>query len=103
MKVTRVKEIRPDRQAFGDSIDPPLDPDWSDLKKLQWNAAVVECDHNLPEGTIKVHYFPTNYNVVVKTPGRVSSSAVHSWEDAWSLINGISKGLWLAEDVRRSS
>lgn len=85
--------------ATGSRIDPPLNDSWSDLKKLEWKAAVIEADTGLkieiydPRSATKffggwVRDRPRRYGFLVGC----SSAASFSFGQAWTFMNGIELG-----------
>ena len=92
MEVTRVQD--------GDMscVEPPLDQNWSDRKKLEWHAAVAAYDtgvrFEIRDGSFKVRdrtglwgEKEPHYSVIVG-----GSSSVHSFDSAWTYINGACAG-----------
>ena len=92
MKVTRCSN--------GDEtwIEPPIDQTWTNRKKLEWHAAIVEHDTGvrvrIGDGSFKrrradgrwIEDEP-HYSVNVG-----SSSTVYNFRDAWVYLNGVSAG-----------
>ena len=92
MAVTRVQD--------GDMscVEPPLDQNWSDRKKLEWHAAVAAYGtgvrFEIRDGSSKVRNriglwveHEPHYSVIVG-----GSSSVHSFGSAWIYINGARAG-----------
>ena len=74
----------------GSHIDPPLDPSWTRLEKLRWHAEVASFDTGL---TILVN--PTKKLMPQTFMVTIVGHSGHSdrpFNDAWTLINGISSG-----------
>lgn len=92
MKVERVSD------ETGSHIEPPLQDDWSDLERLQWHAAVVECDAG-----VRVTIKPANawhnglrrsgvYNISYSHERMSGSSSAYTFGQAWTFLNGIELG-----------
>lgn len=77
--------------AHGSHIEPPLDEDWDDLTKLQWQAAVVSADTGLD---IEVIEFPTNFCIHIRstTGGTLASISSQGLRDTWTYLSGIASG-----------
>lgn len=77
-------------------IEPELDPNWSDLQKLEWHAAVVAHDTGLD--LVKVT--KSDYRVGgIPMPGYFCiqigyghSIAPLSFRQSWSYLNGVARG-----------
>lgn len=90
--------------THGSHIEPPLDPDWTDLTKLQWHAAVVTYDTGIPirisDGAYKVQSgdqwvdVPGHYSINV---GSGCRSAL-DYRDAWIYLSGVSAGYEAAKE-----
>jgi hypothetical protein len=97
MNVTRI------HTATGSHIEPPLEPEWSDFKKLLWHATVVEADTGIrlvvTEGGMKRRQSDGGWAAV---PGAYTiaygngSISAFDFERAWSFINGVTLGAELA-------
>lgn len=88
MIVTRVAD------PLGSHIEPPLDPDWSELTKLEWKAAVTQIDTGL---RINIHEVgPDRYAVAVGG----SSSSSRSYYDPWDYLTAVTIG---AEESQRAT
>lgn len=77
------------RRVIGENstyIEPPLDSNWDDLKKLRWNAAVVTEDTGL---RVLVH--PVDLGKYSVQVGNYSAGAV-PYSDAWRYISAVSIG-----------
>lgn len=83
----------------GSHVEPPLDPEWSNLDKLRWHLAVVL--HDVGVDPELIHVEPAR-----STSGGVpyESYSLHyahstfggpSFHNMWNLINGIGIGLSL--------
>lgn len=87
MKVRRVPT------EHGSIVEPALDPDWSELTKLRWVAAVESLDSPVPI-RVSTGYSSTNgvsrleYCVNAGRTGFGSSP----YEHAWTLIIGMGTG-----------
>lgn len=82
------------RSELGSRIDPPLDPDWPPLTRLEWKAAAVAVDTGL---TVEVHEMePGRYSVSVGC----SSISAMPYREAWMYLAGASTG---AEQARRAT
>ena len=92
MEVTRVQDGDMSR------VEPPLGQNWSDRKKLEWHAAVAAYDtgvgFEIRDGSSKVRNriglwveHEPHYSVIVG-----GSSSVHSFDSAWTYINGACAG-----------
>lgn len=76
------------------SIDPPFDPEWSDLTKLRWKTGVL----NLDGCEVRVSYAQLHDDVLdeihdayyISMPGR-SVGAV-SYNQAWGILEGVGLG-----------
>lgn len=90
--VTRV------RTSTGSYVEPPLDPGWDDLTKLQWHAAVVSYDTGL-----NVHISPGDSSIKRFGEWRkihgtysvrcgASSTILPNFHSTWTYLNGISMG-----------
>jgi hypothetical protein len=88
----------------GSHIEPPFNPHWTNLQKLQWQAAVISADSGLP---VTVDLSDTRRKTLFgwrRIPGRY---AVHvdgtgisplTFDSAWDYMNGVLAG---AEAARR--
>lgn len=93
------------RRVYADDgsshIEPPLDQEWSELEKLKWKAEVASDDSGLEIGVAPGEYHIGGvrqpYFYTVNTPH--SSSGPHTFDEAWTRMNGIVTG---AQEVRRS-
>lgn len=95
MNVTRVQD------EHGSHIEPPLEDSWSNLEKLEWQAAVVSADSGIEHIRVsKSHYTIGGllqrgyYCVEVGT----SSVAPLDYRRAWSYLNGVSQGAKAVRD-----
>lgn len=78
----------------GSHIEPECQPHWSDLRKLQWHAAVAMLTVPFE---IKVLEFPENFNLIISNGhGRMSSMSVGTFDRCWAIITG----LIIAEEMR---
>lgn len=91
MRITRV------RDANGSHIEPELDESWDEIRKLQWNAAVVSHDTGL---TITVHPCedlpgPTLYGLGIGDPykGGMTCFAARSYANAWTFLTAVGAGV----------
>lgn len=92
MNVTRVNTGR------GSHIEPPLNPDWPDLTKLEWKAAVVEMDTGLRARVREGGHdelvggawkpIPNSYQLRIGT-GSIGPLAFRS---AWDVLTGAETG-----------
>lgn len=80
MDVTRVREDGKSR------VEPPMDPGWDALTRLQWHAAVVEHDTGLPVAVREEA--PSRY---VASVGRGYLGGL-SYRDTWVFLNGVDTG-----------
>ena len=87
MKVRRI------HTETGSHIEPPLDPNWSDLTKLQWVADVVEHDFGL-RLEVRGHPLdePDRFAVTATADGQSFGSAYYSFNEAWFRINMLGQG-----------
>lgn len=85
----------------GSHIEPPLDPEWTDLNKLRWNLAVTLHDAGLPADTLGVEQGHLtvggqrvwdDYHLTYRH-GTYAGGGYHAM---WSTINGVGIGLRLA-------
>ncbi|MCF3939927.1 hypothetical protein [Gordonia tangerina] len=90
MTVTRV------RYVGGSHIEPPLDPDWSEMDKLRWHAGAVIADAGVPlRITLDDHSrlscngvdVPRMYGLTLGT-----WQSIHSFHDMWDYLNGVRAG-----------
>ncbi|MFC8278454.1 hypothetical protein ACFUJR_39305, partial [Streptomyces sp. NPDC057271] len=88
MNVTRVHTQR------GSHIEPPLDPNWDNLTKLRWHAAVVAHETGL---TVEVEPQPEASDYSVTIVGS-SSAAAYTYREAWVYLSGIGVGHGAALD-----
>lgn len=80
--------------ATGSHIEPALDPDWPELTKLEWKAAVTQIDTGL---RINIHEIgPDRYAVTVGG----SSSSSRSYYDAWDYLTAVTIG---AQEAQRAT
>ncbi|OCH80290.1 hypothetical protein [Gordonia sp. UCD-TK1] len=90
MTVTRVHTER------GSHIEPPLDPEWSQLDKLRWQAGVVIADAGVPL-RISLDDDTRLSRNGVDVPG-IYGLKIGSWHsargfhDMWDYLNGVSAG-----------
>lgn len=100
MKVGRI------HTESGSHIEPPFDPTWDELTKLQWQAAVTSVDC----GGLRIKVHPNAFREKINgewrdVPGYYSLQLDHSsvgslgYRTTWSYLNGISIG-W--REARRS-
>lgn len=84
MRVTRIE-----RDGMS-HVEPPLDSEWSDRKRLEWHAAVAEYDTGVPfaihDGS-RSDSMRTHYTVQVG-----GSAIVLNFDEAWLYIIGASTG-----------
>lgn len=76
-------------------IEPPLDPEWSDLQKLQWHAAIVEMDTGV-KFTIREQR--TNGRLYYGYSYRNVGATANDYYDMWTFLNGFSDGHCAARD-----
>lgn len=89
MTVTRV------HTAGGSHIEPPLDPSWSEMDKLRWQAGVVIADAGVPlritlDDTARLTRNGVNVPVYGLRVGGWHS--VRGFDDMWDYLNGVSAG-----------
>ncbi|QTF81782.1 hypothetical protein SEA_BEEGEE_79 [Gordonia phage BeeGee] len=89
MTVTRV------RDEHGSHIAPPLDPEWSEMDKLRWQAGVVIADAGVPlritlDDTARL----TRNGVDVPVYGlRLGGwHSARGFHDTWDYLNGVRDG-----------
>jgi ABC-type Fe3+ transport system substrate-binding protein len=94
--ITRVQD------ATGSHIEPPLDATWTDLTKLQWQAAVVAHDTGL---TVQVRDRarlnggrPIDgwYGISVGS----NSGSAYDFHEAWTFLTGVAVGASQAATAR---
>lgn len=71
-------------------IEPPMDQSWTRLQKLEWHAAAASHDSGL-----EIVVRPTKKLMPQTFMVTIVGHSGHSdrpYEDAWTLINGISSG-----------
>lgn len=81
--VTRVDD------EHGSHIEPPCDPKWTSLEKLQWHAACVALD--CPSLRIRVTRWPKTPPTYSLTVGGTSIGD-QPFQDAWGYLNGVGTG-----------
>lgn len=82
MKVERVMT------EGGDHIEPPLDPNWTELRKLEWLAAVVAVDTGF---VVTVRQAPSHrWRYCLSGPGWGLSDM--AFAQCWDYLSGISIG-----------
>lgn len=79
--------------ATGSHIEPPLNPDWPELAKLEWKAAVTEIDTGL-----RVRVYEAGPSLYAVTVGGTSTSS-RSYFDSWDYLTAITIG---AQEARRA-
>lgn len=95
MIVTRV------HTDHGSHIEPPLNPEWSLLRKLEWAAAVGTADSGLEITVSHSRYWVDRvlqrdvFNLGID--GAVSGP--HTYQQAWAWIHGVTAG---AQAVRKA-
>lgn len=84
-------EVRRVVNGLSSHIEPPLEEDWSDLEKLQWNAAVATLDTGL---RILVHPMEADVMGRVRYSVQVEniSASARPYFEAWSYISAVSTG-----------
>ena len=98
MKVTRVHD------GGSSYIEPPLEQSWSNLEKLEWQAAVVSEDTGIEHINVtRSHYtigsiLQRGYYCVEVGFGR--SIAPLNFHQAWSYLNGVSTGVEVSTPSR---
>lgn len=78
-------------------IEPPLDPTWSELDKLRWQAGVVEAD----TGAILMlsnHHPDRLYGVSYRTPSRSSSISARPFAETWAFMWAFGSGVQYAKE-----
>lgn len=102
MKVQRFM----DRTRGISTVEPPLDPEWSPLMRLDWKCSLVMHDAGIwrdrvsvAEAMLEVNGEPAA-DVYEVTIGR-SQWGPLSYEQTWSFLNGIAGGLELARAADR--
>jgi hypothetical protein len=89
MAVTRVCDDN------GSHIEPPLDPSWSEMDKLRWQAGVVIADAGVPlritfDDTARLNRNGVDIPVYgLRIGGWHSARGFH---DMWDYLNGVSAG-----------
>ncbi|QMU19333.1 hypothetical protein [Gordonia rubripertincta] len=89
MAVTRV------HTENGSHIEPPLNPDWSELDKLRWKAGVVIADAGVPlRITLNDNARYTSDGVDIPVYGLQlgSMSTSRRFHAMWDYLNGVSAG-----------
>lgn len=81
--------VRRVRERNGSHIEPPLDPDWSQLDKLHWHAAVVLVDSGL---VIRVEAAREKPGRFVLFGAAAYGSPYYRFDEAWDEMNGWRKG-----------
>lgn len=73
--------------------EPPLNPEWSDLRKAAWKAALVsgETRLSITVSDARDDILPTQFHGIrVEVNG--SESGPYRYEDCWTYLNGIQAG-----------
>lgn len=95
MTVTRVHD------SGGSHIEPPLDPEWSDIEKMRWQAGVVLVESGV---TVRINddarYSVNGVDIPVIGIQIGSSSTSRTFHAAWDYLNGVSAG---AREAMRQS
>jgi hypothetical protein len=99
-------EIKRIRTPSGSHIEPPLDQTWSDLEKLEWQAAVTSADSGMritvTPSTSKYwalnRWWPVKGEYDVQFPG--GGTGPFSFHEAWAYLSGISLGAELSPSCR---
>jgi len=101
MSVQRVSDAR------GSHIEPALDPEWDNLTKLQWHAAVIAVDTGyeiwvrpgdtsiLRDGVWET--IADQYNVTIKAGEAWSDCGAGNFGQTWSFLEGVRAGARAAE------
>lgn len=88
MKVQRVETQN------GSAIKPALKDYWSDKKKLEWKAAVLEADYGVVVQVDDSNYSTKRFGVWVPNPGYYTVFGVGplSYRSAWDFMVGLGLG-----------
>ncbi|APC46665.1 hypothetical protein I5H34_gp088 [Mycobacterium phage Empress] len=98
MSLEEVENTRMIRTEHGWTPEPELDPAWPDLVKLRWNAALIRDETGLSVTVHEANYSiggvqQTGWYSVRLRYGMTSSvSVAHSYDSAWTYLNGIRAG-----------
>jgi hypothetical protein len=87
----------------GSHIEPPLDQSWSDLEKLEWQAACVTAETGIEHIQVTRSDYRTSgilqrgyYCVQV---GYGHSIAPLNFYQAWSYLNGVARGTQVRDEA----
>lgn len=88
-------EVRMVPDATGAHVEPPLDPTWSPLQKLEWKIALVRHETGLRIGIRESQYWIGGHKVEGLWDLYIGGTAStgHDFEGAWAYLNGISTGV----------
>lgn len=70
------------------TVEPALDPSWSNAEQIAWQAAVVALDTGL---TVRL-YRDDDLGLFGVQIGRSSTSASYSFHEMWTLLSGVDLG-----------
>ena len=74
--------------------EPPLDPAWPDIVKLDWKAGCVTADTGLDITVeqLTAGLFGRDYSIAIKGEYGGISAGPFGYNSAWTYLNGISAG-----------
>jgi hypothetical protein len=87
---------------IGSHVEPQLDQDWPEWKKLEWLAAVVSVDTSIPIRIAEATFSTKRRGKWRVDPDAYSINYGHGaigaygYQEAWSLLTGIGLGVDLA-------
>ncbi|AEJ92290.1 hypothetical protein OPTIMUS_75 [Mycobacterium phage Optimus] len=98
MSFEEVENARMIRTEHGHTPEPEFDQTWPDLVKLRWSAALVRDQTGLSVTVHEANYSIGGvqqtgcYSVHLRYGATSSASGPHSYDSAWTYLNGIRAG-----------